>query len=319
MARNIQYLETAFADAIWTDGAKLAAAEYKDSRRISRLPFPSWYVFKREPRAKQREAINRAYNLREFGFIMDPGTGKSQAIVDWCTAYAMEGRINAVVVIVPNSVTYNWIDELKDTCPIEYEAEVMDTGSYKKAKAMIALRDKFKWLMVSWESLSQGKAKDYALQFIKTSKCAVIRDESSWGKNHKSVRTTVATDLGNAAEYRSIATGTVVLKHLTDLYSQLEMLSTDIIGIGDFYSFRNRYCIMGGYEGKEVEGYKNVDELMELISPYVYVAYKRECIDIPPKTPENSPPGILRRVDLTEEQVKLYKAIKSKYGQPEFQ
>src|SRR3972149_1240643 len=57
LARNIQYLETAFADAIWTDGAKLAAAEYKDSRRISRLPFPSWDVFKREPRAQQPQAI----------------------------------------------------------------------------------------------------------------------------------------------------------------------------------------------------------------------------------------------------------------------
>jgi len=319
LMRNVEYLQQAFATAVWTDSARRACEGHRDARKIKRLPFPSWYAFKREPRIKQREALNRAYNMNEFGFIMDPGTGKSQGIVDWVTCYAMEGRLSAVVIVVPNSVTYNWIDELRDTCPIEYEAAVMDTGRYRDTERMIALQGKFKWLIMSWESLSQGKAKDYALRFVKSAKCAVIGDESSWGKNHKSVRTGAITKLMQAAEFRAIATGTVVLKHLTDLYPQMEMLSTHIIGIGDFYSFRNRYCVMGGYEDKEVEGYKNVDELMELISPYVFVAYKRECIDIPKKTPENSPPGIMRRVTLSEDQQKLYKAVKSKYDAPEFQ
>jgi hypothetical protein len=319
ITRNVEYLQANFADAIWTDSARRACDELVASRKmVRRLGFPTWYKFKREPRKKQREALDNAYGMMEFGFIMDPGTGKSQALVDWAACYAMEGRIEGIVVVVPNSVTYNWIDELRDTCPIEYVAEVLDTGSYKIAERMIAARGKFKWLIVSWESLSQGNAHKYVRRFLESCKCMIAGDESSWAKNHKSIRTKTVTDLGLLAQYRAILTGTPVLKELQDLYSQMEVLNTEIIGIGDFYAFRNRYCIFGGYENKEVEGYKNVDELMELIKPYVFVAYKRECIDIPAKTPENSPPGILRHVQLTEAQRELYKKVKSKYNVPQW-
>jgi SNF2 family DNA or RNA helicase len=317
LSRNVDYLNKTFAAAEWTESARQAALSVTDARKILRLGFPAWYKFKREPKKKQREALDSAYNMTEFGFLMDPGTGKTQTLIDWASCYAMEGRINAVLVVVPNSVTYNWIDELAIVCPIEYQAAVMDTGSYRRAERMIELRGAFKWLICSWESLSQGKAAKFCERFLTTSNAMLAVDESSWGKNHKATRAEVVTSLGLLAKYRGIATGTPVLSKLHDLFSQMEILNTQILGIGDFYAFRNRYVIMGGYEDKQVVGYTNVDELTELIRPYVFVARKRDCSDLPPRLPPEPATGILRRVKLRDEQMSLYKAVRSKFTVPE--
>lgn len=323
IVRNVEYLKSKFSDAVWTDAAERKADEVANARRITKPGFPSWYTFKRTPLSQQREALNAAYGMDAFAFIMDPGTCKTQTFIDWVCAYAMEGRINAALVIVPNSVTYNWLDELEDACPIDYVAEVMDTGSYRKAEKIIATTGVFKWLIMSWESLSQGKAYKYAERFMLSTRCALGADESSWAKNHKATRTDNAINLSHLANVRAILTGTVILSKLYDMYSQFEIVDTNVIGIGDFYAFRNRYVEMGGYRDdkgrpKQVVGFKNVDELMELIRPFSFVKKKRDCLDLPPRIPEESPPGILRRTTMTSEQRKLYKEVKSKYKLPKF-
>lgn len=318
LRRNVEYLRRAFPDAWWDEGAKHEVAKVEKASVIRRAGFPSWYPFKREPMKKQREALDALYGVENVGFIMDPGTGKTQTCIDWATAQAMEGTIDAVLVAVPNAVTYNWIDELAEVCPIEYAALVMDTGSYRKTERFLKQSGVFRWLIVSWEALSQGKAKTYAERFLLSSRAAMLADESSWIKNHQATRTVVATELGKLAKTRAIMTGTPVLSRLADLFSQMEFLSTHIIGIGDFYSFRNRYVVMGGFENKQIVGYQNVEELMELIKPYVFVARRSECVDLPPKTPKDTPPGVLRRVEMGKEQRELYNAVKSKDKIPQY-
>jgi len=57
-----------------------------------------------------------------------------------------------------------------------------------------------------------------------------------------------------------------------------------------------------------VIGYQNMDELIELISPFIYQAKKSEVLDLPPKVYE------VREVEMTTEQSRLYKSMaKSKY------
>jgi hypothetical protein len=61
---------------------------------------------------------------------------------------------------------------------------------------------------------------------------------------------------------------------------------------------------MGGYEDRQVVGYQNMAELIELISPFIYQVRKSEVLtELPPKVYQT------REVQLTDEQKRLYKDI----------
>jgi len=123
-------------------------------------------------------------------------------------------------------------------------------------------------------------------------------------KTHSAVRSRNCVKLGRSAKYKTILTGTPVANGPMDVFMQFEFLDSNIIGIGDFFSFRNRYAIMGGYEDRQVVGYQHMEELIELISPFVYQVRKSEVLtELPPKIYQT------REVQLGEEQKRLYKDI----------
>jgi SNF2 family DNA or RNA helicase len=95
---------------------------------------------------------------------------------------------------------------------------------------------------------------------------------------------------------------------------QFEFIDPDIIGIGDYYAFRNRYAVMGGYipkEGKmagkavQVVGYQNLEELIETISPYVFQVTKEQAkLDLPPQRYQK------RVIPMIKEQRTIYDSIR---------
>lgn len=100
-----------------------------------------------------------------------------------------------------------------------------------------------------------------------------------------------------------ILSGTPVIKNPLHAFSQFNFLHEDILGFGNFYSFRNHYSIMGGYKDKVVLAFKNLDELSESIESCSYRVLKSECLDLPPQV------YIKRRVTLAPTQIKAYKTM----------
>jgi SNF2 family DNA or RNA helicase len=163
-----------------------------------------------------------------------------------------------------------------------------------------------RWLIVGIESLGSSKrAEEICKQYLCSSiHTATIVDESSKIKNHTANRAMRAVSFGRMSEYRTIMTGTPIANGPMDMFMQFEFLDPDIIGLGDFYSFRNRYAIMGGYDNKEIIGYRNLDELTEIVAPFVYQVRKKDALDLPPKL------YVTREVELTDEQRRLYGTMK---------
>jgi len=60
----------------------------------------------------------------------------------------------------------------------------------------------------------------------------------------------------------------------------------------------------GGRTFKQVIGYKNLEELNELLQPFSYRVLKKDCLDLPDKI------YITRKIDMTPEQKKAYDEIK---------
>lgn len=265
--------------------------------------FPNWYTFKLQPFPDQRAALLKCYADDAFALFMRMGTGKSKVFIDMFTAHFYEQRIQAAVLICPNTVRAVWAGptgQLASHSPCPYK--VIQVDSSFDASAVKLTSNVLTWLLVSVESLSQGKAYDRLLPFLQTYKCAVGVDESSRIKNSKAIRTKKVITLGALAAVKGIGTGTPATRNLMDVYSQYEFLDPYIIGAGDYYAFRNRYAVMGGFKRREIIGYDNVEELMSLVEPYTY-----RC-DKPKGMPEQL--WAERYVTLADEQKEMYRKLK---------
>lgn len=300
-----------------TDAAVLAIAafETKLAGLRSKDGFPSWYKFKREPRKHQMLALNRGYGAKAFALFMDMQTGKSKTSIDMTVAHRMEGHITGVLILTKLSLRQNWKGHFEKDCPIPYSMHLPFTDREREFDAWLAKPHDFKVMVVGWESLSAGKMIEFCRRFMAYKGRAIIGDETTFITGHKAQRSEFAVELAHMAEYRYALTGTPALEGPMNLYMQFEFLDPDIIGIGDFYAFRNQYAMMGGYmrpvgnAGKKIPtkiiGYQNLDELMNLIAPHAFQITKAEAYDLPPKRYQ------VRTVEITPKQREMYRKVKS--------
>jgi len=294
-----------------TEQAKAAIADIlteEQNRIMAKLP--SWYKPKLPMRKYQKDCADKFFGAKFGGLFMCCGSGKTKVAIDLVAAKAMENasEVDSVVVACPYSVRDNWLDELSKHCPIGYEATVLDiskvTGK-RRYEEVVSATDRLRVIIVGIESLSSGSALSYVDRFMGSGNCAFILDEMSKIKTHNAKRTKRIIDLGKKATFRLGLTGTPVTQGLQDLYSQMEFLSPNIIGYGDYYSFRNRYLVMGGFNNKQIIGYDNVDELLEHVNNHVFqITWQEALPELPPRT------YVVRRVSLTPEQRTVYNSIK---------
>lgn len=279
------------------------------------VPFPLNYAFKFDPYGKQLEALNFTWDKKCAFLDMEMGTGKSKIYIDTCVARYMRGDINAVVFLTKFTLTENILNEVKKHCPLKesdyscHTPEFVTKSDKKKAEEFLNLDVPLKFLSVGLESISGkeggGNAYDYLHRFVFKHKCAVIVDESHLIKNINSNRTKNSIELGKMAVIRRAGTGTPVSQGPFDLYAQYEFLDPEIIGSGNFYSFKARYGVKGGYENREIIGYDNLPELMELIKPYTFQVTKEEMVDLPPKVYMEP-----IRIPMSGRQKEIYESIK---------
>lgn len=304
---NAQYLMEALpTQAVFTPAAKAKMKDVLEPQAPPELPFPSSYKFYTEPYDHQMLALNAAYSKRSFALFMDMRTGKTKVVIDLAMAYFEAGLIDRVILIPMLTLRRNWVREFSiHADPDKYETLLLDTSLGKRFMDFVKPGgSKLKVLLTGIESMSAGGAIDMALEFAGAGHTLSAIDESDTIKNHKSIRTQNMCLLRDKSDFRIIMTGTPIAKGPMDFYSQFEFLDPNIVGIGDFYSFRNRYAIMGGYEDKEIVGYQNMQELTELVKPWVYQVRYDSVFKSPPKIEE------IRTVQLTDEQKSYYKSIK---------
>jgi SNF2 family DNA or RNA helicase len=312
---NVQYINDRFNPTVaaFTELAAAAIKEHlfkyesaKTGAKDTTPKFPSWYPFKTKPRAKQLEALNKVYGNRATALFMDMRTGKTKVVIDMFSALRMQGEMDHVLIVSPLSIRKNWLREINVHAPFPVDAYLLDTSKPKKFDEWLAQKHDFKWLLVGVESLAAGSAFSYCERFLMSGiKPGIAVDESSKIKNHSATRAQNCVALSKLATTKVIMTGTPIANGPMDLFMQFEFLDPDIIGMGDFYSFRNRYAVMGGFEDKQIIGYSNLEELMEIIEPFIFQVRKDDVfVDAPPKI------YIRREVTMNKEQERLYKQMK---------
>jgi hypothetical protein len=278
-----------------------------DKTKVKYKPFPAWYRFKTKPYIKQKEALDYTYNLRRSALFMGMGSGKTKTAIDKFSCHFTEGAIDCWIILAPVNIKSTWAKkQIPLHMPIDVPVFLLPEGRPKHADKVVQKASSLERfiLIVGIESMSVGEKKGSAYASVRdlviNRKYGVTIDESHNCKGHDSLRSKNVQHLTANAAIMNIMTGTPQSQGFEDLYMQFEILDPNILGFGDFYSFRARYAIMGGYKNKQIISYENTEELMDLIAPFTFQCTKEEVVDLPPKIPKTV------YVQLTPEQRKLY-------------
>jgi SNF2 family DNA or RNA helicase len=296
-----------------TDAAVAAIADYENLMSGPKYqPFPyHLYDFKKsekayEPMEHQRKMLDKAWNLPAIAWFAKMGTGKTFAAIHLACARFKAGLIDSVVIVCPSTLRSTWRKELAKYSTVEYDFKIHETkAAWLKEFYADRKSGALQILAVSVEGLGVSPALyDSVCGFFPGREVMVIMDESSRIKNPAAKRTERTIEFRDAAKYRVILNGTPIALGIQDLWSQYEFLDPNIIGSGDYWSFKTRYLTMGGYEMKQIVGVQNIEELMKLIEPYT-VEVSKDVLNLPPKIPKT------RYCSATPEQKMLLRLVKT--------
>lgn len=262
------------------------------------------------PMDHQRKMLDKAWNLPAIAWFAKMGTGKTFAAVHLACARFKAGLIDSVIIVCPSTLRNTWRKELEKYATVDYDFRIHDT----KSKSLQEFyndhpKDRLQILAVSVEGLGvSASLYDSVCGFFPKRTTMLICDESSRIKNPSAKRTERTLGFRDVAAYRIILNGTPIALGIQDLWSQYELLDPNIIGSGDYWSFKSRYLTMGGFEGKQIVGVQNIEELMKLIEPYT-VEVGKDVLNLPPKL------MAVRYVTATAQQKQLLREIKVGYGE----
>lgn len=239
-----------------------------------------------------------------FGELFEMGCGKTLTTIAVAGALYNLGKIDRVLVVAPTSVCSVWPHDLNQFATFPWEARVLLGDKKKRLKALNELENwPFKALriaVINYESTHRDGIFE-ALAAYKPD--LIVCDESQRIKNPSAAQSKALHKLGDAAPFRMILSGTPVQNSAVDLYSQYRFLDPAVYG-ANFYAFKNRYCIMGGYGQHQIVGYRNMDELVEKEHSVAYRVTKEECLDLPQQT------FINRYVQFTDAEQAIYEQLR---------
>lgn len=238
-----------------------------------------------------------------FGFLFEMGCGKTLTAIMTAGALYVNGRAKRLLIAAPASVCSVWTEEFERYADFKVTVQVLSGTKTQRLKALERLgkaKNALTVAVINYESIWREDIFE-----VLTEWCAdmIICDESQRIKTHDAKQSKALHKLGDAARYKLILSGTPVQNNAIDLYSQYRFLDADIFGT-NFYAFRNKYAIMGGFNNKQIIGYKDMDKLIKKEFSAAYRVTKAEALDLPEQVFEE------RVIELPTKAKALYDSIK---------
>lgn len=303
----IDYILRHWPEAQWSDGAEVHLNEFTEARKageeVSELKKKDDWVddgghpFKTKPFDHQLKAFLLSRDKKAFALFHEQGCGKSKVAVDTAAYLYKKGDIDTLIIIAPNGVHSNWaineipahlIDGISMWCGV-YKSSLKPKEFTAIKEAAIEQKNKLRIITFNVEGFVSTKAKELLEYWIKNSNSMVVIDESQRIKSPGAERTKYLTKACKNIKYKRILTGTPVTRGIENLFSQFRWLDPMIIGHETFTAFRSEYCIMGGFEMRQIVSYQRVPELVSLIDGYSHRVLKTDCLDLPEKTYKRHP------------------------------
>ena len=209
-----------------------------------------------------------------------------------------------MLIVAPTSVCSVWEKELAEYAAFPYTVRIMLGDKAHRLKELHGLEafpyPHLKVAVINFESVwREGifeALQDYDADLI-------IADESQRIKTHDASQSKAMHILGDKAQYKMILSGTPVQNEAVDIFSQYRFLDSSVFG-DNFYTFRSRYAVMGGFNRKQIVAYKDLDALVRKEMSVAYRVTKEEALDLPEQTFEK------RYITLSAKERSLYDKIR---------
>ena len=208
------------------------------------------FMPKTKPYAHQVAAFNRHKDSEYFALFMDMGTGKTKIGIDIASYKFLSGDIDAVLVIAPNHVHIQWINEqFPIHCNVSYFPFIWEQKNFTSMKYKLQLgsfiedkMDSLKVFACNVEAFQASTFLTFSNMFLRENRTMVILDESTRIKNPDARRTKKILPMHRAAA-RCILTGTPTAKSPLDIFAPFNFLKDDYFQM-PWNSFKSRYQVL---------------------------------------------------------------------------
>ena len=243
-------------------------------------------------------------NGKGFGFLFEMGCGKTITAIATAGAGYQMGKIKKVLIVAPTSVCAVWPKEFQEYAAFPYTIRTMLGDKAHRLKELHDLEafpyQHLKVAVINYESTwREGifeALQDYDADLI-------IADESQRIKTHDASQSKAMHILGDKARYKLILSGTPVQNEAVDIFSQYRFLDPSVFG-DNFFTFRGRYAVMGGFNRKQIVAYRDLDALVRKEMSVAYRVTKEEALDLPEQTFEK------RYITLSAKERNLYDRLR---------
>lgn len=270
---------------------------------------PDNFNFKTNPYDHQIVGFN--YGLQNDRWLLgdEMGLGKTKQVIDIAVAKKLiKGYKHCFIVCGVNGLKWNWRNEVythsNESAYIlgqKVKGNKISIGSNKDklndVKNLSSINSYF--IITNVETLRDEAINEELQKLCKDGTIGMI----AFDECHKAKNPTTQQGKGILklqAETMIAMTGTPLMNNPMDLYIILKWLGYEKHA---FYSFKKHYCVMGGFGGYEIVGYKNLDELQEQLDDIMLRRKKEEVLNLPEKT------YIEEYVEMSPAQKKIYNEV----------
>lgn len=262
--------------------------EYVPTTKNKSVEVPKGFEFKTKPYEHQIEGFN--YGLVHDRFLLgdEMGLGKTKQVIDIAVAKKLtHGYEHCLIICGVNGLKWNWKKEVE----VHSNEKAFILGQrYRRGKIIIEGNaskftdlcnvDKLPYfLIINIESLRDTNICGQIKTLCDNGDIGMVAiDEMHKAKNPSSQQGKAILKI--LPETRIAMTGTPLMNTPVDLFIVLKWLGHEK---HSFYQFKNHYCVMGGYGGYEVIGYRNLGELQEALNELMLRRLKRDVLDLPEK------------------------------------
>ncbi len=278
-----------------TDHKLKKRLELQSLEKISQLKKPNRVLATLRP--YQLDGFSWMGFLREFGWggilADDMGLGKTlQALTLLEYHYEKEPDAAPSLIILPNSLLFNWQQEIKKFVPHR------DVEIHHGAHRALSLESGTgKLILTTYGTLLS----DIEL-FSKIKFSYLILDESQAIKSVQSKRFESVQAIQSI--WRIAMTGTPIENSISDLYAQLDFVNPGFLGT--YNQFKKKFP--GIADGSAAQN--TVEQLQKLIAPFLLRRTKAEVAkDLPEKT------EMVLYCEMLPEQRKIYEQVRKQYRQ----
>lgn len=292
------------------------------------------YIFRTQPFPYQLGEWNEHRETRARANYWEQGLGKSKLTIDKACWLYQRDLIDAVVVVAPNGVHRNWVEEeipthvpeslMPSVKAVYFQSDRAGTKWHQRAVREIVAHRGFAWFTISYEAFTTKEGKAALIEMFDRRRVLYVLDEAQYIKNIEATRTISILRSAKYADFRLVLTGTPIAVGPFDLYPQIEFLAPNFWALNKlptYTEFKKHFGVFKKVwnpnawnpatrkrDGNNVDalvGFRRLPELNEMIQPLVSRLTKEEAgLNLPPKR------YVKAYFDMTGEQAELYRQMR---------